>query len=48
MVEGSIVGERAKVEENCQILELTIINHEEIVEKGSQLRANIDQNRMNK
>ena len=48
MVEGSIVGERAKVEENCQILELTIINHEEIVEKGSQLRANIYQNRMNK
>ena len=48
MVEGSIVGERAKVEENCQILELTIINHEEIVEKGSQLRATIYQNRMNK
>ena len=48
MVEGSIVGERVKVEENCQILELTIINHEEIVEKGSQLRANIYQNRMNK
>ena len=48
MVEGSIVGERAKVEENCQILELTIINHEEIVEKGSQIRATIYQNRMNK
>ena len=48
VVEGSIVGERAKVEENCQILELTIINHEEIVEKGSQLRATIYQNRMNK
>jgi len=48
MVKGSIVGERAKVEENCQILELTIINHEEIVEKGSQIRATIYQNRMNK
>ena len=48
MVAGSIVGERAKVEENCQILELTIINHEEIVEKESQLRATIYQNRMNK
>jgi ADP-glucose pyrophosphorylase len=38
-IEGSIVGERAKVEENSQVLELTIVNHEEIVEKGSQLRS---------
>ena len=38
-IEGSIVGERAKIEENSKVLELTIVNHEEIVKKGSQLRS---------
>ena len=38
-IEGSIVGERAKVEEGSQVLELTIVDHGEIIERGSQLRS---------
>ena len=38
-IEGSIVGERAKIGESSQVLELTIVNHEEIVEKRAQLRS---------
>ena len=45
-IEGSIVGERAKIGESCQIFGLTIINHEEIVENGSQINSAIQQNRM--
>jgi len=47
-IEGSIVGERVKVEERSEILELTIINHEETVERGSKLRSAIYQNRINR
>ena len=47
-IEGSIVGERVKVEERSQILELTIINHEETVERGSHLRSTIYQDRINR
>ena len=36
-IEGSIVGERAIIGESSQVLELTIVNHEEIVEKRTQL-----------
>ena len=32
-IEGSIVGERAKIGESSKVLELTVVNHEEIVEK---------------
>ena len=45
-IEGSIVGERAKLGEGSQILGLTIVNHEETVEKGSQLKSTVYQNRM--
>ncbi len=38
-IEASIVGERAKIGESSQVLELTIVNHEEIVEKRTQLRS---------
>ena len=38
-IEGSIVGERAKIGESSQVLELTIVDHEEIVEKRTQLRS---------
>ena len=38
-IEGSIVGERAKIGESSKVLGLTIVNHEEIVEKRTRLRA---------
>ena len=38
-IEGSIVGERAIIGESSQVLELTIVNHEEIVEKRTQLSS---------
>ena len=38
-IEGSIVGERAKIGESSQVLELTIVDHEGIVEKRTQLRS---------
>ncbi len=38
-IKGSIVGERAKIGESSQVLELAIVNHEETIEKNSQLRS---------
>ena len=39
-IEGSIVGERAKIGESSEVLELTIINHEEI-QMVDPVRSNV-------